>query len=189
MSEDVHETAEEMAADFEKSDVIVVPRSDVVAQLKRRLDVQKVAHEDIRTAFEEAGWAYGRHLYFHPERVDERVREIAEELGGEGRLLVTHDEVCDRIVDEEHEPRENIKGWSKGKFAETVEEAFAETDWRPDTLHRGGKTRQVYLLPLYERFARNHPRGERPLSLPQLFSHYLSTSVEDAIVPEAESED
>ncbi len=193
VSEDVHETAEEMAADFEQSDTIVVPRSEVVAQLKRRLDVQKVQHDDVRSGFEEAGWTYGRHLYFHPGRVADRVEEIVAELREDGQLVVTHDEVCDRIVDDEHLPRENIKGWAKGKFPEAVEAALEPTDWRADTLQKGGTSRRVYILPLYEQFARNHPKGERPLSLPELFSHYLSVSVEEAIEPgsevESESED
>lgn len=181
MSQDVHETAAELATDFEQSETVAIERSAVVKELKRRLDVATIDHDAVRAGFEDAGWTYGRHLYFAADAVTDRVHGVVDELRSEGRLLVTHDEVCDRVVDDEQQPRDDIKGWSRGPFAETVADAFAETAWRVDALERDGTSRRVYTLPLYAVFERNHPRGERPLSRSELFSHYLAVSVDDAI--------
>ncbi len=67
MSEDLAETAEDLANDLVRDDIVVLSRPDVNHRLKTRLDVSKVDHDVVTGSFETAGWEYSRHLYYHPQ--------------------------------------------------------------------------------------------------------------------------
>ncbi|WP_435101959.1 hypothetical protein [Halarchaeum sp. P4] len=185
MSDDLYETAEDLANDLVRDDITVLSRPDVNHRLKTRLDISKVDHDVVTDAFENADWEYSRHLYFHPQGLHEEVLGLAEEFKSDGRLLVTHDEVCDELAresEEEEEPiRDHVSGWKQGEFDELVRKSLDDAGWRHETVERRGHELRVYLRPLYEVFEQSYPSGKSPLTTNELFSHYLSTSMSDAL--------
>ena len=181
--EEIRETAAETATDLEDSGVVAAARPEVYRNIKRQLDIGQIDHEHVRGGFEDAGWVYSRHLYFHPEGLAERVAEIGDELRAEGRVIADHREVCDRLVgvEDTDESREQVTGWEQGAFVEALAEAFEETGWTVDETGTGGRTKRFYFLPLFELFERHHPDGSWPLSTAELFAYYLSSSVTAAL--------
>lgn len=173
--------AAEMARDLADSEQVVTSRPAAHRSLKRELDVDRIAHDDIRAGFEEAGWAYDRHVYFHPEKVSRRAAALAEEFRGEGRLLVPHSEILDRFLTPEIE-EDGVAGWKSGDFVGVVTDAFEAADWRVDEVGGGSGGQRFYLFPLFDHLREHHPQGRYPLTQAELLSYYLAESVEDAIV-------
>ncbi|MFB6120767.1 MAG: hypothetical protein ABEJ68_06590 [Halobacteriaceae archaeon] len=172
---DLQETAADVADDLSKSDVVVRTRPAVHRQVKRRVDVEHVTLDAVREGFAEMGWTYDRHLYFDPEAVAARAAELAATYReSEGRLVVSHDEVCDRLHDSEEEERQRVSGWNGGDFLDTVVDAFAERGWHTEVHDR----QRVYQFPLYRVFEENHPNGRGGRSTAELFGDYVSTSME-----------
>ncbi|GGM62723.1 hypothetical protein J2752_001560 [Halarchaeum rubridurum] len=184
MSDDLSETAADLASDLVREDIVVLSRPDVNHRLKTRLDVSKIDHDLVTEAFADEGWEYSRHLYYHPQALRDATTDLADDLRGDGRLLVTHDEVCDELAREsqEEEPvRDHVTGWKQGGFDELVRGALEESGWRHETVERRGHDLRVYLRPLYAVFEESYPSGKSPLTTDELFSHYLSTSMADAL--------
>jgi len=185
MSDDLYETAEDLANDLVRDDIVVLSRPDVNHRLKTRLDVSKLDHGVVSDAFEAAEWAYSRHLYYHPRALRSAVEELAGELRADGRLLASHAEVCDELARESAESdepvRDHVTGWTQGGFDELVRETLADAGWRHEVVERRGRDLRVYLRPLYAVFEENHPGGEAPLSTNELFSHYVSSSLSTAL--------
>ncbi|GAD51648.1 hypothetical protein MBEHAL_0408 [Halarchaeum acidiphilum MH1-52-1] len=184
MSEDLAETAEDLANDLVRDDIVVLSRPDVNHRLKTRLDVSKVDHDVVTGSFETAGWEYSRHLYYHPQGLRDAATDLASDLRSDGRLLVTHEEVCDELAkeSEEEEPvRDHVTGWTRGGFDELVRGALDEAGWRHEAVERRGHELRVYLRPLYDVFEESYPSGKSPLTTNELFSHYLSSSMAEAL--------
>ncbi|GGL37277.1 hypothetical protein GCM10009037_21030 [Halarchaeum grantii] len=184
MSDDLYETAEDLANDLVRDDITVLSRPDVNHRLKTRLDVSKVDHDVVTEGFESAEWEYSRHLYFHPQGLHSELLDIADGFRSDGRLLVAHDEVCDELAreSEEEEPvRDHVSGWHQGEFDELVRESLDEAGWRHETVERRGHELRVYIRPLYDVFEENYPTGKSPLDTNEIFSHYLSSSMSDAL--------
>jgi len=173
--------AAEMARDIAGSDQVVTSRPAAHRSLKRELDAERIAHDDIRAGFEEAGWTYDRHVYFHEEKVFQRGGALAEEFREEGRLLVPHSEILDRLLTPEIE-EDGVAGWESGDFVGIVAEAFQAADWRVDEVGEGSDGQRFYLFPLFDHLRERHPQGRYPLTQTELLSYYLAESVEDAIV-------
>lgn len=173
--------AAEMARDLTDSDQVVSSRPAAHRSLKRELDVPRIAHDDIRAGFEEAGWTYDRHVYFHPEKVADRAGALAGEFREEGRLLVPHSEVLDRFLTPEIE-EDGVAGWTSGDFVGAVADAFEAAGWRVDVVGEGSGSQRFYLFPLFDHLRERHPQGRYPLTQPELLSYYLAESVEHAIV-------
>lgn len=173
--------AAEMARDLADSDQVVTSRPAAHRSLKRELDVDRIAHDDIRAGFEEAGWTYDRHVYFHPEKVSDRATALAGEFREEGRLLVPHSEILDRFLTPEIE-EDGVAGWKSGDFVGTVADAFEAAGWRVDAVEGGSGGQRFYLFPLFDHLREHHPQGRYPLTQAELVSYYLAESVEAAIV-------
>lgn len=187
MSDDLYEAAVDLANDLAADDIVVLSRPDVNHRLKAELDVSKVDHDTVSEAFAEADWTYSRHLYYYPEGLEAAVSDLAADLRAEGRLLVTHDDVCDRLAatDEAGEThRDHVTGWKQGGFDELVRETLDGAEWRHETVEKRGHELRVYLRPLYAVFEESHPGGESPLTTAELFSHYLSSSMASALEDE-----
>lgn len=170
---DLQATAADVAEDLSKSDVVVQTRPAVHRQVKRRIDVEHVTLDAVRDGFAEMGWQYDRHLYFDPDAVAARAADLATEYREvEGRLLLSHPEVCDRLAGDEE--RQRVSGWESGDFADVVVEAFEARGWHVETHDRT----RFYQFPLYRVFEENHPNGRGGRSTAELFGDYVATSME-----------
>ena len=184
MSDDLSETAADLATDLIREDLVVLSRPDVNHRLKPRLDISKLDHDRVTEAFADEGWEYSRHLYYHPQGLRDATTALADDLRSDGRLLVTHGEVCDTLAqesEEEESVRDHVTGWTQGGFDELVRGALEEAGWRHETVERRGHELRVYLRPLYAVFEESYPSGKSPLTTNELFSHYLSSSMADAL--------
>jgi hypothetical protein len=159
--------------------VVILPRSAAVGEIKDHSADVSVAHDDVRAAFEDAGWAYSDHLYYHPDELTERAGVIADSLSTGGRLLVSEPEVLDRVADPT--PSGTEPGWKQSTAIELVREQFTDAGW---TVQRATKpysnttaSRTFYFRPLHDVIAAEHPRGSGQFTTDDLFSWYLSQSV------------
>lgn len=173
----ISETAVSIASDHREDGTVVVPRPVLYRRVKDAADAEGIDHQTVRAAMAEAGWEYGRHLYFHPDELADRVAELAGTFREHGRLLVTHREVCDRIA--ESDDRVGVEGWQKGPYVEHVTAAFEAAGWLTDTID--GATSRVYVYPLFAAIRDEHPQGRFWHSPAELFGYYISTSVTAAI--------
>jgi hypothetical protein len=160
--------------------VTVLPRSAVVRELKDHSADVSVAHEDVRAAFEEAGWAYSKHLYYQPEGLAERAGVIADSLRTSGRLLVSEPDVLDRVADPT--PSGTEPGWKDSDAVDIVREQFAAAGWerkratKPES--NSTASRVFYFRPLRDVVGSEYPNGSGQFTTDDLFSWYLAQSVQ-----------
>lgn len=171
------EMAVELARDLREDDVAVITRPTLYGRVRDEAELDALDHAAIESALAEEDWVYGRHVYFHAEGLADRLEGITETYREEGRLLVTHREVCDRIAG--GEDRGGVEGWQQGPFVERVIEAFTEHGWLTDTID--GADARAYVYPLLDAIRDEHPRGRFWRSPEELFGYYLATSVTAAI--------
>lgn len=169
----------ELAEEYDDDGLVIVARSTVVDDLKSREEDVSVAHEDVKPAFEDEGWAYSRHLYYHPERLPERAASVAEGFHDDGRLVVPETEFIDEVADPT--PRRVEKGWQDSDVVDVLREQAAEAGW---TVERATKpysnttrSRVFYIRPLREAIAEEHPNGRGEFSTEDIVAWYLSQSV------------
>lgn len=172
--------AVELAAGFREEGTVVVSRPVLYRRAREETEAEGIDHEAVREAMSEAGWEYGRHLYFDAEALGDRIAELAASYREAGRLLLTHREVCDRLAGSED--RTKVEGWTKGPFVEAATAAFADAGWPTDTIDDADS--RVYVYPLLEAIRDEHPRGRFWRSPEELFGYYLQASVGAAIEAE-----
>jgi hypothetical protein len=164
---------------YQDEGVVILPRSAVVREIKDHSADVSVAHEDVLDAFEDAIWAYSKHLYYHPEQLAERAGVIAESLRNGGRLLVSEPEVLDRVADPT--PSGTEPGWKTSDAVETVRAAFEDAGWEFERATKPYSdttaSRVCYFRPLRDAIEAEHPRGSGQFTTDDLFSWYLSQSV------------
>lgn len=174
------DAAVEIASDLRDDGSVVVVRPALYRRVREETDGEDLDHRAIREALAADGWEYGRHLYFDAEALGERVSDLAEGYREEGRLLLIHREVCDRLAG--GDDRKKVEGWTKGPFVDAVTEGFAAAGWHTDTVD--GADSRVYVYPLLAAIRDEHPRGRFWRSPEELFGYYLSQSVTAAIEEE-----
>lgn len=164
---------------YQDEGVVILPRSAVVRELKDHSADVSVAHEDVRAAFEEAGWTYSKHLYYQPDDLADRAAVIADSLRTSGRLLVAEPEVLDRVADPT--PGGTEPGWKESTAVDIVREQFADDGWarKRATKPYSNTTasRMFYFRPLRDVVGTEHPRGSGQFTTDDLFSWYLAQSV------------
>jgi hypothetical protein len=169
---DLRETAAAVAEDLTRSDVVVQTRPAAHRQVKRRVDVDRVSLDEVRAGFRGEGWTYDRHLYFDPEGVATRAAALAATYReSEGRLLVTHGELCDRLAGGDE--RQRVTGWEQGDLPALCGDAFEDRGWQ--VVDADGA--RAYHFPLYRVFRENHPEGRAGRSTAALFADYVATSM------------
>lgn len=175
------ELVSDLVEAYDDDGIVIVPRSSVVKSLKKREEDVSVAHETVRSAFESEGWAYSRHIYYHPDALVDRTATIADSLANAGRLVVAETEVVDRVADPT--PRGTEPGWQKSDAIEAVRETVGEAGW---TVARATKpygnttrSRTFYYRPLRDEIAAEHPNGRGEFSTEDIFAWYLSQSVRE----------
>lgn len=157
----------------------VVTRPALYRRVKDETDSESIDHAAVKAALADEGWEYGRHLYFHADGLADRIAEIATAYRDEGRLLVTHRQLCDRLAGE---ARGGVEGWQKGPFVEQVTAAATAAGWLTDTFDGAGT--RVYVYPLLDAIRDEHPSGRFWRSPEELFGYYLSQSATDAATDE-----
>lgn len=164
---------------YRKEGVVILPRSAVVRELKDHSADVSVAHEDVRAAFEDEGWAYSKHLYYHPSELTERADTLAESLRTASRLLISEPDVLDRVA--EPVPSGTEPGWRDSEAVDIVREQFGDAGW---SIERATKpysnstaSRVFYFRPLRDAVGSEYPRGNGQFTTDDLFSWYLSQSV------------
>lgn len=172
----IAEAAHEVASDRLSAGSVVLPRSTATRAVKDLADSETVSKGSVRAGFEEAGWEYGRYLYFHPGAVRDRCTSVAQELLAEGALLTTHARICDEVAGPVTRSEES--GWESGPFVDTVQSAFARAGWAVRTLETATGSRTVYVYPLDALIADQYPRGLTPHSPVDLFTFYVGTCIE-----------
>lgn len=169
----------DLTAEYHEDGITILPRSSVVTQLKDRSEDTDVAHSTVRDAFESEGWAYSRHIYYQPEELTERAATIADSLRNAGRILVSEEEVIDRVADPT--PRGTEKGWQKSDAIELLRDQFRDADWQIQRATKpysnSTKSKMLYFRPLLDVVESEHPSGRGAFTTEDLFSWYLSQSV------------
>jgi len=167
----IADTAAAVATDLADSGVVVTARPQVVRQVKTRVDVPTIEHAAVREGFEAAGWAYDRHLYYHPDAAATAAADLAATLReDDGRLLVTHGEACDRLA--EADGRRRVSGWEAGEFPALVADAFADRGWRVATVDGD----RQYQFQLDAAITEEHPNGRAGRDPAELFADYVRGS-------------
>lgn len=168
----------ELVEEYNTDGIVLIPRSAVVRQIKDRGETD-VAHDTVRPAFEDEGWAYSKHLYFDPEKLADRATKMATKLRKGGRLVVAETEVLERVADPT--PVGGETGWRKSDAIEQLREAVSGEGWVVEraTKPYSNTTRErvFYYRPLRDAIADEHPNGRGEFSTTDIFSWYLSQSV------------
>lgn len=164
--------------EYRADGIVLLPRSAVVRNIKDRSDAS-VDHDSVRAAFEDQGWAYSKHLYYHPEELTDRAGTIVDSLRNAGRLVVAETEVLDRVADPT--PVGTETGWRQSDAIDQVRQVATESDWEVEraTKPYSNSTRErvFYYRPLRDAVATEHPNGRGAFSTTDIFSWYLSQSV------------
>ncbi|MFB6219518.1 MAG: hypothetical protein ABEH77_10165 [Halobacteriaceae archaeon] len=178
-TEPIREAAGEVAAHLREDGLVVVPRREVNSRVREHGDLAEIRQDAIRDGFEDADWAYDRHLYLDPDAVEERARELAAGYRGGGRLVVAREELAEELAGPVD--RGDEAGWESGQFVGILRRVFEAQGWHVERVERGGSKRTLFFDPLAERIADNHPNGRPPLSTDDLFRLYVARSLADTV--------
>ena len=178
-TDDVAATAARIADALLDEGIAILPRPAVVRRVKAALDRDAIDHDAVREGFATAGWAYSRHVYFEPDELRARADGLAGELREANHLLLTEEEVLDRVAAPVE--RGDQDGWRRGKAVSVVRSAFEDDGWLVREVTAGGSGRTFYLLPLFEVVADLHPNGRHPFSTDEIFRYYVSQSIRGTV--------
>jgi hypothetical protein len=175
----VTETAATLAADLRSEGVCVLPRREVNRRVRERGEFDAVSHDAVMAGFEDADWAYDRHLYLDPGAVEERARECATEFREAGRVVATREGVVDAVADAAE--RGDEAGWERGRFLALLRRAFEADGWVVERVEGETRDRVLFFLPLGDLIAAHHPNGRPPLSTDDLLRLYVARSLSESV--------
>lgn len=176
---DVAAAAARVADGLLDEGIAILPRPAVTRRVKDALDREGLDHDAVREGFATAGWEYSRHVYFEPSELRARADALAAELRGANHLLLTEEEVLDRVAAPVERGDQN--GWRRGKAVAVVRSAFEDDGWLVREVTSDGGGRTFYLLPLFDVVADLHPNGRHPFSTDEIFRYYVSQSIRGTV--------
>lgn len=72
-------------------------------------------------------------------------------------------------------------GWQAGQFVGILRRVFEDEGWLTERIERGGAARTLFLFPLAEHVAGNHPNGRPPLSVDGILRLYVARSLDETV--------
>lgn len=176
--------AGEIADELHENGVVLISRTEVNNRVKDRDEISTISHDEIRQGFEESGWGYSRQLYFHEARLREKAHTASGEFRSNNHLIITESEVIDEIATPVSPGDE--EGWRRGKAISIIRGVFESDGWKrreaEKEIESGFASRTFYFYPLYEVIHDLHPNGRHPFSAQEIFSYYISQSIEEMVL-------